>query len=98
MAPPEEIPPEPPKSAAKPRAKAKAKGLSEKLPKKTRNVPPEDLVPVPLEPELAPELPALERHEFTPEQLHRLFQNYMATSKRSNRDARIGLYRQWLTT
>ena len=99
-APPEPAPPEPAPAKKKPRAK-KAPGLSEKLPKRTPNELPADLAPVSLTPDpvTPPSAPALERWRPSREEVHEMFHDYLRVDhRRSSRDARIGLYREWLAT
>ena len=80
------------KPARKPKAKAKAPpGIPEKLPKKTKIERPPEL-PAPEHPPPPPE-----PQRFSREDMHSMIHEYMQANKRNNRDARINMYRSWLT-
>ena len=93
---PVEAPVEPVKIKPVRKAKAKAKppaGIPEKLPKKTKIERPAEL-PQP-ETLVPPEPPQLQR--FSREDMHSMIHEYMQANKRNSRDARINMYRSWLT-
>ena len=80
------------KPARKPKAKAKAPpGIPEKLPKKTKIERPPEL-PAP-----EPPPPPPEPQRFSREDMHSMIHEYMQANKRNSRDARINMYRSWLT-
>ena len=84
------------KPARKPKAKAKAPpGIPEKLPKKTKIERPPEL-PAPEPPPPPPE-PVREPQRFSREDMHSMIHEYMQANKRNSRDARINMYRSWLT-
>ena len=96
QAPVEQAPVEPVKIKPVRKAKAKAKppaGIPEKLPKKTKIERPAEL-PQP-ETLVPPEPPQLQR--FSREDMHSMIHEYMQANKRNSRDARINMYRSWLT-
>ena len=91
---PVEQPVEPVKIKA-PRKKAAPKpapGIPEKLPKKTRIERPAEL---PAPETLAP--PEPEPQRFSREDMHSMIHEYMQSNKRNSREARINMYRSWLT-
>ena len=85
------VAPEPKKPARKAKAKA-TPGIPEQLPKKTKIERPAEL---PAPEALVPPPPELQR--FSREDMHSMIHDYMQTNKRNNRDARINMYRSWLT-
>ena len=80
-----------PRRKAAPKAAKPAPGIPERLPKKTRIERPPEL---PTQEALAPEP---EPQRFSREDMHSMIHEYMVSNKRNARDARINMYRSWLT-